>query len=152
MKILLIFFLCFLTSVDLAPIELSQGQKTITVEVKGELDNPGLFTLAAPATLNELMDKLQLNDKSYVDHLLLTQPLFDQQVIVIRKKQEKTLISINSATQDELMMLPGIGETLASRIIQYRNEFGGFYNIEDLMNIKGIKKSKFDKLKDLITL
>lgn len=62
------------------------------------------------------------------------------------------LVNINTATLDELNSLPGIGPTLAQRIIDYRTENGNFSTIEDLMNVSGIGVSTFEDIKDLITV
>ncbi len=62
------------------------------------------------------------------------------------------LININSATAEQLATLPGIGEKTAQNIINYRSEHGKFKQINDLMNVKGIGKAKFDKLKNIITV
>jgi competence protein ComEA len=56
-------------------------------------------------------------------------------------------ININKATLDDLMLVNGIGEKTASRIIQFREEFGRFQRVGDLMKIHGIKDKKFQKLK-----
>lgn len=59
-------------------------------------------------------------------------------------------ININTATQKELETLPGIGESTALKIINYRNENGKFSCIEDIKKVSGIGDSKFSKIKDLI--
>lgn len=61
-------------------------------------------------------------------------------------------ISINKASKEELMSIPGIGEAKAASIIAYREEHGSFSKIEDLMNISGIKDGVFAKMKNYITL
>ena len=61
-------------------------------------------------------------------------------------------VSINNASQEELMTLPGIGESKAKDIIEYRNTNGLFNSIEDLLKVKGIGESIFDKIKENITL
>ena len=61
-------------------------------------------------------------------------------------------VSLNSATIDELMQLPGIGEVKAKAIIAYREENGGFKTIEELLEVNGIGESTFNKLKENITL
>lgn len=61
---------------------------------------------------------------------------------------ESLLININTASREELMLLNGIGEVTADSIIAYRNDSGGFNNIEELMNVSGIGQAKFDAVKD----
>lgn len=68
------------------------------------------------------------------------------------ENQENLLTNINLASKIELLDLPGIGETYAERIIQHREENGPFETIEDIMKVKGIGESKFNDLKDKITV
>lgn len=63
-----------------------------------------------------------------------------------------TMVSINTATLEELMTLPGIGESKAKDIINYRTTNGPFKSIEDLKNISGIGESLFAKIKENITI
>jgi len=60
-------------------------------------------------------------------------------------------ININLATQSELMDLPGIGNVLASRIVDYRRQHGDFSRIEELRNVSGIGEKRYETVKDLIT-
>lgn len=64
----------------------------------------------------------------------------------------KSLISLNTASKEELMMLSGIGESIAERIILYRQENGSFQTIEELKNVKGIGDKVFEKIKNNITV
>lgn len=59
-------------------------------------------------------------------------------------------ININTASKEDLMKLNGVGEAKAALIINFRESNGGFKNITDLMQIKGIKQKFFDKIKDNI--
>lgn len=59
-------------------------------------------------------------------------------------------ININKATETELETLPGIGASLASRIIEYREQNGKFSSIEDIKNVSGIGESKYNNIKDFI--
>ncbi len=61
-------------------------------------------------------------------------------------------VDINTATSEELRMLPGIGEKTAQRIIEKRTELGGFKSIDDLEEVKWIGKVKLDRIRNLITL
>lgn len=61
-------------------------------------------------------------------------------------------INLNTATISELMTLPGIGESKAAAIIQYREEHGGFKNPEDIKNITGIKDGVYNNIKDFIVV
>lgn len=62
------------------------------------------------------------------------------------------LISINNGSIEELLSLPGIGESKAKAIIKYREENGLFNKIEDILNVSGIGNSLFEKIKDFITI
>lgn len=60
------------------------------------------------------------------------------------------VVNINKANQEELMTLPGIGESTAQKIIDYRKENGNFQTIEDIKNVSGIGDSKFNQIKSQI--
>ncbi len=61
-------------------------------------------------------------------------------------------LNINYATEKELAMLPGIGDTYAKRIVQHREEHGPFIIINDLMNVKGIGEKRFESISKYITV
>ena len=61
-------------------------------------------------------------------------------------------VDLNTATAEELDTLPGIGESLAGRIIAYREANGPFRTIEQIMEVSGIGEAKFAELKDRITV
>ncbi|MEW5692591.1 MAG: ComEA family DNA-binding protein [Candidatus Hydrogenedentota bacterium] len=65
---------------------------------------------------------------------------------------EEGKININTASLEELDNLPKIGPTIAQRIIDYREEHGGFKSIEELNEVKGIGDKMFKNLKDLVTV
>lgn len=59
-------------------------------------------------------------------------------------------ININTADRDTLMLITGIGENYADKIISYREENGPFQTIEEIMNVSGIGSKKFEKMRDMI--
>ena len=61
-------------------------------------------------------------------------------------------VNLNVATVADLQKLPGIGPALAARIIEYRQNNGGFKKIEELMNVQGIGEQSFLKLKALVLI
>ncbi len=61
-------------------------------------------------------------------------------------------VNVNSASAEELMVLPGIGEQIAKNIIDYRNQYGAFNTKEDLKNVKGIGEKKFEQIKELVSI
>ena len=72
--------------------------------------------------------------------------------ISIEQTQKKTSqkVNINTATQEELETLTGIGPSIASKIVQYRKENGNFKTVEDIKNVSGIGESKFESIKDYV--
>jgi len=61
-------------------------------------------------------------------------------------------VNINTASRQELISLPGIGEKISQRIIDYREAHNGFKKIEEIMEVKGIAEKKFEKIKCYITV
>lgn len=61
-------------------------------------------------------------------------------------------VNINIASKEELMQLEGVGSAYAEKIIEYREANGPFEKPEDIMNVKGIGESTFNKNKDRITV
>jgi competence protein ComEA len=66
--------------------------------------------------------------------------------------QADTRVDINRAGVEELVQLPGIGETVAKRIIEYREENGGFAKTEELMNVRGIGEKTYEKIEPMLTV
>ena len=63
-----------------------------------------------------------------------------------------SFVDLNTAAEEELETLPGIGQTLAKRIVAYREANGAFTAIEEIMEVSGIGESRFEQIKGLITV
>lgn len=135
------------------PITLQEAKPTLMqVEIKGAVKNPGVYTLKFQDTISSLINAsgglLENGDDSSLSY---TQVLKDKDVIVIPEKKEQPKISINSATQEELQTLSGVGPSIASRIIEYRKN-NTFQTLEQIKEVKGIGDGLFNKIKDDICL
>ncbi len=142
-----IFYLSF--SLDFRQIDESE---TISVEIRGKVKNPGVYQLPLGSTIEDILNLAKPTEEANLDVLSYQSVLYNKQIIVIEEKSEKKLVSINSASLEELSTLPGIGPSTAAKIIEYRENIGSFQTLEDLMKVKGIGNGKFNKLKEYICL
>ena len=113
--------------------------KEISVAVRGEVKEDKKIVLPCESTFNDLLSVIELTDSADVSMFHLDMPLFDGDIIEIPKYHSER-VSINNGSKEELMTLKGIGEKTAEAIIDYRNKYGLFTNIDDLKNVKGIGK------------
>ncbi len=127
-------------------------KEPITVEIRGEVEREGVYQLERGSSLSDLLELCILNEEADISMFSLQSRLYHKEVIVIPKKKKKPLISINSAEIEELVLLPGIGEKTAEKIIEYRIQYGSFLKLEDIMNVNGIGKAKYEKIKEYISL
>lgn len=148
----------------------------IAVYITGEVKNPGVYYLdEQSARLYNLLDVCGgILEDADIEKLNLAKKLVDSEKIVITKKLEKQnieeieekidesegtyyigeddeKININNASKEELMSLNGIGESTANKIIEYRKK-NSFVDIEDIMNVDGIGKSKYENIKNHICI
>lgn len=77
---------------------------------------------------------------------------YSQSKIIAYLNQNPSKINLNKADKETLISIPGLGEKLAQRIIEYRRQQGGFEGIEELKNIKGLAGYRYEKIKDYFTL
>ena len=70
----------------------------------------------------------------------------------LKNGQKQSKVNINKANKEKLMTLPGVGESTALKIIEYRTQNGDYKSIEDLKKVAGIGESKFNNLKEYVTV
>ena len=144
--------------------EINEGIKEeakvyIYVDMDGAVVNPGVYGLIEGSRVIDAINMAGgLTEKAFTQNLNKARKVVDGEKIFINEEGEAAdvfiddkLININTASEDSLMSLPGIGEVYAKRIIEYRNA-KRFNSIEEIKNIQGIGDKTFDKLKDLITI
>lgn len=143
----------------------------IYVHVCGEVVRPGVYELPEGSRIYEALEAAGgITEEGAADYLNLALKLEDgmklevpdEETAVRMKAENRTFsvaggqteagkVNLNTASREELMTLKGIGASRAEAIIQYREDFGAFESIEDVMKVSGIKQSAFDKIKDDIT-
>ena len=109
------------------------------------MTNPGSYDLKAGDTLDTILQTAGVTANADLERLSLYIPQTDE----IDTAQK---VDINHAESWLLEALPGIGETLAGRIIDYRQQNGPFHNINELTSVTGISLSTYEKIKDLVTV
>jgi competence protein ComEA len=130
-------------------IEISLSQpvlpnKTTQIYIGGAINNPGYYTLKEEDTVKNLIQAAGgVTANSDISQLELT---------INQPDDQSQKIDINRAGAWLLEALPGIGETRAQAIIQYRTENGNFKNINELLDVDGIGQETFANIKDLITV
>lgn len=137
----------------------------IFVDVCGEVLNPGVYQLDEDARVCDAVFAAGGFTKDAARQAVnQARPLKDGEQLVVPSFQDVEesglavngngmsdgLVNINTAGENELMSLPGIGATRAADIISYRTEHGNFQSIEDLMQVPGIKEGLYQKIKDKI--
>ena len=133
---------------------LSNKEITISVEIMGEVKYPGKYTVKLGTKIKELLYIAGgLNKDSDTSLVNLNLTLDNNDVIVINKStNNKKRLNINTATEEELASLDGIGSALAAKIVVYRKTKGSFKTIYDLKNVNGISENIIIKIIDDITL
>lgn len=151
-----------------------QDDVSLIVQIAGQVENPGVYRVTEGTRVFELIELAGgAKEAAYLENLNLASPLYDGQKVIIPEKREGTAsfslplpptleegvlksddsskININTASASELQALPGIGEVLARRIVEYRTQNGPFHSPEDLKQVRGIGEKRARDLESYLT-
>jgi len=169
------FFYYFSEGSSQTPIKVSNARQKpksgnlsmneVLVHVAGAVKAPGVYKVKDGARVIEAIelaggfakdaDKDSLNlAAKVVDSAKISVPLKSQTVSSQGgpSSLNSELVNLNTASAEQLKELPGIGEVMAKRMVEYREEKGSFSSVEQLKEIEGIGDKKFAKLKNKVTL
>lgn len=161
--------------------EEKNNEEKVVVHVIGEVNNPGVVTLPEGSriidAINKAGGKTEEADLSKINLAFIVEdgtqiyiPRINENlnqvnlisdgagigVIIndsnLEENELEVKVNINTANKEKLETLPGIGESTAQKIIDYREKNGKFKTIEDIKNVSGIGEAKYESLKDKITV
>lgn len=162
--------------VAVADFNAQHSEGDIIIALSGEVARRGYYAVSAECTLRDILDFAGLKAESDVSAFdLAHKPAHGDEYYVMSKanplditpwvtndyttKDEGAVsadgdmvINLNTATADELMELPNIGEVKAQSIIEYRQQHGGFSCKEDLLGVDGIGQKTYEQLADKISV
>lgn len=146
--------------------------KSIVVEIKGEVKKPDVYILNENAIIKELIEAAGgLTENADLSNINRAKKLQNHELVYILNKNDiskenlnsslesdvskskgisNSIVNINNATLEELKTLKGIGDSKAKSIIEYREQNGGFKSIEDIKNVTGIGDKMFETIKEQI--
>lgn len=156
------------------PVQLPPAptQGPIAVDVSGAVHHPGVYYLELGSRVEDAITAAGgFLPEAYTESINMAAPLSDGSKVLVPIYRENSSpeqsgqeaqnpetaqsnfpININTASKETLMQLPGIGETKAQAIIDYRTQHGPFTTPEQIMEVSGIGPVTFENLKDLITI
>jgi competence protein ComEA len=157
------------TSADTS-VGTTSSATAVVVAVGGKVQRPGLVRLPSGSRVADAIDAaggvLPGTDLSYLN---LARKLVDGELVLVGITPSgvagetligqssggggaTSMVNLNTANLTELQTLPGIGPVLAQRIIDYRSKHGTFRSVNDLRQVTGIGDTRFEQLKDLVTV
>ncbi len=140
--------------------ESEQVSGEIFVHVAGEVKNPGLYALSVGSRVEDAIELAGGMTKSAFEQSVnLARMVSDgEQIVVLDKTQVSgggtlsEFISLNNATLEQLESLPGVGPSLAARIIDHRIAIGSFSDLKQLRDVSGIGEKLYAKIAPRLTL
>lgn len=159
-----------------------ENENTIIIHITGSVKKPGIVKLKEGSRIEDAIEEAggltenaditkvnlayivedgtkikipsssdeEIGDEEIIDNRSGENIIVEENTISSNKNNQ--IVNINKATEKEFQSLPGIGPSLASKIVEYRSQKGKFESIEDIKNVTGIGSSKYENIKDLITV
>lgn len=138
---------------------------SITVDVSGAVMHPGVYNLSVGSRINDAVqiaggfsptaDSSAVNLAAVIrdgEKILIPEIAATIEKLVDSTNANTILVNLNTATEDELELLPGIGPQKASAIVTYRESYGNFQTISDLLYVPGIGQSIIDTFSNYVTV
>ncbi|MDP3979935.1 MAG: ComEA family DNA-binding protein [Chlamydiota bacterium] len=136
----------------------SSADRKLFVLVKGEVVKPGIYEVPVGTRLKDVLKLAQPYAGISIDAYNPASFVYDGQTVVIMPKisrvqgsEDFKSIDINKADANELTQLPGIGPSIAERIVSFRTQHY-FSDIQEIMQVPGIGKKRFEMIKDCISI
>lgn len=143
-----------------------ESEEMVCIYVCGAVNSPGVYTLPAGSRICDAFAAAGgFTEEAAIDYWNQAKLLKDGDMIYVPTIEEASQrefslqedaddgkVNINTATEEELMTLPGIGVSKAKAIIAYRENEGLFSNVEDIKQVEGIKDGVYEKIKDYIVI
>lgn len=154
---------------------IQNGDEIVFVDIKGAVEHSNVYKMKSSDRIKDVLDKAKLLTDADLSQVNLSEKLTDQKLIYIpfanenknpitqndannKSGHSKSLnssstnkVNINTASEAELLKIPGVGPAKVREIIDYRQKNNTFHSIEDLKNIKGIGDKTFERIKEYIT-
>ena len=132
---------------------------SVIVKLSAESGQGGIYYLPEEATLLTLLNIAGVKHQDRINQNMLARPLITGERVIVETHERLTLdqmnaaerialglaIDLNRATVDDLMLIDGIGESTAVKIVHFREASGPFKNVSDLTKISGIKEKKLKR-------
>ncbi|MCS7243627.1 MAG: ComEA family DNA-binding protein [Candidatus Calescibacterium sp.] len=123
----------------------------IKVYVCGEVENPGVYELPLGSRVQDALIISKVKDNADLNSINLAKRLRDEDMIrVYPLKKEKIRVNLNTASLEEISKLPRISNKVAKEIINYREKYGNFTNINELLRVKGISVEDLEEISEYI--